>query len=76
MTQYHAVMIDETGSEFGVSFEAADREEAYLHLQEHYEESSVAQLEDPEDTQRREEEIYDRVSREYDDDFYPDEEDY
>lgn len=66
MISFHAVMVDETGCEFGAEVRAATREEAYEKLQENYPESRVAQLESPEDTVRRQQAIYDRLSREYD----------
>lgn len=75
LINFHAVMIDETGCEFGASVSAETREEAYEILQENYPESRVDQLESPEDTARREAEIYARVSAEYDDDYF-DEEDF
>ena len=66
MIDYHAVMIDETGCEFGVSFRAATRAAAYDYLDENYPESRCDQLETPEDTRAREQSIYDRVARELD----------
>lgn len=79
MTQYHAVMLDETGCEFGHTFEAASRTEAWDYVQEQFPESRCVQLEDPDDTVRRQKELYARICREYDDDMAPsfwDEEDY
>lgn len=75
LIHFHAVMIDETGCEFGASVSAHSRGEAYEKLQDNYPESRVDQLESPEDTARREAEIYARVSAEYDNDYF-DEEDY
>ena len=72
MTQYHAVMLDETNCEFGVTLNAASRDEAYEQLHEDYPESCCVQLESPEDTARREQAIYERVSREYDEDLQDD----
>ncbi len=63
MIRYHAVMTDETGCEFGAEVEAPDRETARAKLRENYPESSVAQLESPEDTRQREQSIYDHVAR-------------
>lgn len=57
MTQFHAVMLDETGCEFGASVEAPNREEAFDTLREDYPESQVLQLESPSDRQEREERI-------------------
>ena len=66
---YHAVLIDETGCEFGADVEATSREEAYDKLREDYPESRVDQLESPADTAAREARIYAAVCAEYDDDF-------
>lgn len=74
MTYYHAVMIDETGCEFGAGVYADTREEAYERLEDSYPESRCVQLESPEDTARREAEIYARVSAEYDGDYGYDDE--
>ena len=74
MTSFHAVMIDETGCEFGVSFNAADRGAAWDYLADNYPESRVDQLEDSAQTAAREAEIYARIAREIDgDDGYYDE---
>jgi len=43
--KFNAVMIDETGCEFGVGLEAGDREQAYDRLADDYPESRVDQLE-------------------------------
>lgn len=69
MTQYHAVLLDETGCEFGHTFTASSRDEAWDYVQEQFPESRCVQLEDPEDTVRREKAIYDRLCREYDSDM-------
>ena len=76
LIHFHAVMIDETGCELGVGIDAHTRDEAFDRLREDYPESRVDQLESPEDTAKREAEIYARVCAGYDDDFYYDEEDY
>jgi len=65
MTQFHAVMLDETGCEFGVSVEANSRSEAYEILAEDYPESRCVQLESPEDTAERERRMYESIEREY-----------
>lgn len=54
MTKFHAVMLDETRCEFGVSVEAESRADAYEQLQEDYPESRCVQLESPADTAERE----------------------
>jgi hypothetical protein len=71
MTNYWAVLSDETGMEFGAGVTAPDRATAYEMLRDNYPESHVVQLESPEDTARRKAEIYARVSADYDD-FYDD----
>ena len=73
MTDYHAVMLDETGCEFGVSFRSQTREEAYDYLRENYPESRCVQLEDPTDRAEREQRVYDWACREIEGDFPPDE---
>lgn len=76
MTYYHAVFEDECGGEFGAGTEASSKEEARTILEENYPESRIVQLESPEDAREREAEMYRRVSAEYDDDGYYEEEDY
>ena len=66
MTQYHAVLIDETGCEFGAGVEAPDRETARASLTEDYPESRVVQLESPLDAAEREAAIRRRVEAEFD----------
>ena len=70
--KYHAVLLDETQCEFGVSFEAVSRDDAYKYLSESYPESQCVQLEDNADTRKREARIYAQVRRAYDDgiDYY------
>jgi len=63
---FHAVMLDETGCEFGVGIEANDKAEALDFLSEDYPESRCVQIESPEDTHRREEAMYLRLQ----DDLY------
>ena len=62
MTNFWAVMLDETGCEFGVGVRARTRFAAYEQLREDYPESSCIQLESPEDTRKREARIYARAS--------------
>jgi hypothetical protein len=73
MTKFHAVMLDETRCEFGVSFEAKSRAAAYKYLEENYEESRCVQLESPADTAKRERRIYQQAQRAYEDGDYGDE---
>jgi hypothetical protein len=70
MTNFHAVMIDETGREFGVDLEARNRDEAYTQLEEDYPESRVDQLEDDQQAREREQRTYDYVQRCLDDPYY------
>jgi len=74
MTQYHAVMLDETGCEFGHTFTAATRPEAWAYVAEQFPESRCVQLEDPTDTSERENALYQRMAREIDgsDDYWED----
>lgn len=69
MTTYHAVMIDETGCEFGVSIKAASRADAYAKLERDYPESRCDQLESPADSRARERRMYERIERETNGDF-------
>ena len=73
MIEYHAVMLDETGCEFGTSVEANSRNEAYDILREDYPESRCIQLESPADRKAREQDLYERANAMYDD---PDLDDY
>ena len=54
MTTYHAVMLDETGCEFGVTVKARSRAKAREELREDYPESRCVQLESHLDTMKRE----------------------
>jgi len=76
MIRYHAVMVDETGCEFGATFEAKDRNQAFHYVYENYPESRCVQMESPEDTAKREQDTYDRMSAELDDDGWDFEEGY
>jgi hypothetical protein len=62
-------MIDECGEEFGVTFDAATRDEAEDWLRESYPESRLDQLEDPQDTAARERRMYASIQAEEDGDF-------
>ena len=73
LTQYHAVMSDETGCEFGYIFEAFNKAQAYEYLKEQFPESHCVQLEDEHDTQKRLTEMYERMLMEEDDYYYDDE---
>jgi hypothetical protein len=69
---FHAVLSDECGGEFGADIVATDREAAYDELNEQFPESTVVQLESPEDTQKREHDTYARLGRMMDDDWMDD----
>lgn len=74
MIKFHAVMLDETGCEFGVGVTAANRSDAYDQLREDYPESRCIQLESPQDTAERERRMMDRIEMEMNGEFYyPDE---
>lgn len=68
--QFHAVMIDETGCEFGHTFDAADRDAAWEYLDDRYPESRVDQLESSADTRERERRVYERLTRMMEDDTW------
>ena len=61
MTKYHAVMLDETNCEFGADVEANSRTEAYELLHEDYPESTIIQVETPEQAQEREDKMYQHI---------------
>lgn len=67
MTNFHAVMIDETGCEFGASVTAKTRAAAFAKLREDYPESRCDQLESPTDSPRREARLERQIQWEYDD---------
>lgn len=80
MTAYWAVLLDETGCEFGAGVTASDKAAAYDYLRENYPESRVVQVESPEDRRERERAIEAQVLREvygdyWDEDFTYDPED-
>jgi len=79
MINFHAVMLDECGDEFGAGVRASTKEEARDMLREMYPENrGIVQIESPQDTADREAAIYARLSAEMDGDFYDymDEDDY
>ena len=67
----HAVMIDETGCEFGHTFHAANRAEAWDEIQEMFPESHCVQLESDADTTAREERIMREIQMEMDGEVPP-----
>lgn len=58
MINFHAVLVDETGCEFGADMSAPSRDIALDMLRDMYPESRVVQLESPEDTRQREHRLY------------------
>ena len=52
--KFHAVMIDETGCEFGHTFDARNYDDAYDYLHDCYPESRVDQVLSAEDQAERE----------------------
>lgn len=73
MTNFHAVLLDECGHEFGASVRAATKPIARDMLRDAYPENrGILQIESPEDTAAREAAIYARISDEdydYEEDF-------
>ncbi len=61
MPKFHAVLIDECGSEFGADVVAPDYDTAHDMMRENYPESNVVQLESARDTQEREHLQYTRL---------------
>jgi hypothetical protein len=72
MTKYHAVMLDETRCEFGVSVEAKSRSEAHEILREDYPESRCVQLETPAQARERERRLYEWSERLYNGEVFDD----
>ena len=65
LIKFHAVMLDETGCEFGATIEAKDHDEAWDRAKEDYPESRCVQLESPEESAEREARIYAWACQEY-----------
>ena len=61
MPKFHAVMIDECGSEFGADVEAPTHDEAHDLLRNDYPESRIVQLESSRSICEREHRMYARV---------------
>jgi hypothetical protein len=68
--KFHAVMIDETGCEFGHSFEAENREAAWEYLGEEFPEPRCVQLEDEAQGKERERRTQEWAERCYEDPYY------
>ena len=62
MTTYHAVMIDETGCEFGVDVEADTISGAHEQVAENYPESECVQMESPKMRANRESRMYAHIN--------------
>lgn len=56
--RFHAIMVDETGCEFNVVFDASSHDAAYDFLDDQYPESGVAQLQTTQDAADRERAIW------------------
>ena len=76
MPMYHAVMIDETGCEFGTTISANSRHAAFEILDTEYPESRCVQLENKHESQERERRMYRRIERAYEYGYESDNEDY
>ena len=68
--KYHAVMIDETGCEFGVEIEACSKSDAIDQLEEDYPESRVDCVESESESEDRERRTYEYAERCLDDPYY------
>lgn len=64
-TQYHAVMLGECHEEFGVTFNASNREAAYKYLRDNYPESKVDELRTVAEWHRREKRLLRRAEEAY-----------
>lgn len=60
---FHAVLLDETRSEFGVDISAPTKAEAIAQLQEDYPESRVVQIETRDEAEKREAKMYEHIAR-------------
>lgn len=71
--KFHAVMIDETGCEFGVDIETASKQDAIDQLEEDYPESRVDQVESASESREREGRMYAHIEAggDWDDDGRP-----
>ena len=69
--RFHAVLMDETGCEFGHTFTANSREEAWDEIDDLFPESRCVQLESDEDTRKREARIQRQIQMEMDGEVPP-----
>lgn len=86
MENFHAVLVDETGCEFGADTRCATKADAYDWFRENYPESRVVQIESDKEASEREHAIYAHIAcggdwdedgrpiYHYDDDYYEEEE--
>ena len=66
--EFQAVILDECGQEFGVTVYAPNHAEAYDKVREDYPENrGVLQMENAADRRAREQDLYERISKEDDD---------
>lgn len=70
MPKYHAVMIDETGCEFGVERVAATKADAINQIEEDYPESRIDQILSEEEDEQRRRDIQSYAERCLDDPYY------
>lgn len=70
MPQFHAVLLDETRCEFGVTVNELNRDDAYHYLQEMYPESTVIQLEDEQQSRDRVQRLDEYTQKCLDDPYY------
>lgn len=69
--RFHAVLMDETGCEFGHTFTASNREEAWDEIYDMFPESRCVQLESDDDTRKREARIQRQIQMEMDGEVPP-----
>lgn len=69
MIKFHAVLIDETGCEFGADVEAKDHADARDQLRERYPESRIDDVASPQDAIDRHNRRMERLLYEMDMDF-------
>lgn len=67
MNRYQAILIDETGCEFGVTIDAYNRAQVWEELAEDYPECRVTQVLSQAEIEERQREIY--YEDPYDDDY-------
>ena len=73
MPKFHAVMIDETGCEFGATVEAANHSDARAKLREDYPESRIDEIRSDEEQAQR---MWEFEKRRQDDRYWDDDPDW